>query len=130
MITAGRHHATVAKTFLATSTAGNDQIGVTFRIADGSTITRYLSCTEKAWPYTEENLRSIGWDAEQNGFAFEALNEDPSPVVGNECSIVIREETYNGKTRLAVQFINPATAAALPGNDAVEIGRASCRERV
>ena len=75
-------------------------------VVNGDTITAYLSCSEKAWQYTEEKLRNMGWDAAANGYRFEELNADPSPIAGNEVEIVVDLETYDNKTEARVKFIN------------------------
>lgn len=87
--------------------SGNEQIAVVFRNQDGATITAYLSCTVKAWPYTEEKLRTLGWDPVAHGFAVEELNAEPSPIVGATVQIVVNEEWFGDKAVAKVAFINP-----------------------
>lgn len=86
---------------------GNEQITVAFRNAEGATITAYLPCTAKAWPYTEQKLRTLGWDPVARGFAVEELNADPSPIAGVRAQIVINEEWFGDKAVAKVAFINP-----------------------
>ena len=83
------------------------QITVTFAdVVNGDTITAYLPTSEKAWPYTEEKLRACGWDPAANGYRFEELNDDPSPIAGNDVEIVVDLETWDNKTEPRVKFIN------------------------
>lgn len=97
----------VVSTQLGTSGADQkQQIEVTFMDPEGDTITAYLFCTDAAWPYTAEKLGKMGWDPEARGYAFEELNEDPSPLRGWRGDIVCKSETYNGEAKLKVQFIN------------------------
>lgn len=108
MIGVGRFDVKVVRTGLGEAGEGkNPQIIVQFEDEEGNTISAYLFCTEKAWPYTEEKLQNMGWDPVQHGYRFEELNEDPSPIAGNAAEIVTDEETYDGKTRTKVKFINP-----------------------
>lgn len=107
-IGAGIHDpVTVVGSALGTSKNGSDQIIVTFRNAAGATISAYLSCSERAWPYTAEKLTTLGWDPQKNGYAFEALNADQSPIAGNEVQIVVNEEWYENRAVAKVAFINP-----------------------
>lgn len=86
---------------------GSMQINVQFLEPEtGDTITAYLFTTDKAWPYTEEKLRNIGWDPVSYSYQFEDLNQDPSPLRGNKANILVESETYNGEARNKVKFIN------------------------
>ena len=103
----GRHEVEVLSTGLKKSeNTGTVQIVIEFGNADG-TIAAFLPITEKAWQYTEAKLQTLGWDPAEHGFRFEDLSEDPSPLVGVDCQIVVREEEYNGKMSPKVSFINP-----------------------
>lgn len=102
----GTHEVEVQATGL-TEKNGNLQINVGFvQPETGDTITAYLHTTDKAWPYTEEKLRNMGWDPVVYGYRFEDLNMDPSPMQGFKAQIVVEAETYEGKTRHKVKFIN------------------------
>lgn len=106
---AGTYHVAVKQTALGESknTKGM-QIVVTFAdIVNGDTITAYFPCSERAWQYTEEKLRTMGWDAAAAGYQFEELNLDPSPIAGNEVEIVCDFEEYQGERNLRVKFVNP-----------------------
>ncbi len=105
----GRHDVSVVRSALAESGEHKDtpQIIVQFQDLNNDTITAYLFCTEKAWPYTAEKLCTLGWDPVKRGYRFEELNADPSPIVGNFVEIVVDEEEYEGKKRNKVKFINP-----------------------
>lgn len=111
----GTHNARVTHTALSASKEKKtQQIVVGFENADGEHITAYLACTEKAWPYTEEKLRTLGWDPMQRGYRFEELNDEPSPIKDAEAEIVVEVEEYNGKPNNRVKYINP------PGGGRVE----------
>jgi hypothetical protein len=108
IIGAGRHDVKVIRSALAeTGEEKTPQISVQFEDINGNTITAYLFLTDKAWPYTEEKLTTLGWEPIKRGYRFEELNLDPSPIVGSYVEIVNDEETYNGKTRVKVKYINP-----------------------
>ena len=107
--TEGRHRVRIASTGLGESPkTKSEQIIITFEdVADDyNTITAYLATSEKAWPYTEKSLINCGWDPTFRGYLFEELNEDPSPIAGNEVDIVTEEEEYEGKRRMKVKWIN------------------------
>jgi hypothetical protein len=106
IIKAGRHEVVVTTTGLQEKENGLT-ITVGFEDVDGNTITAYLYTSEKAWPYTEKKLQTLGWDPLQNGFRFEELNTEPSPIAGKAVQIVVADEEYDGKLRSKVQFINP-----------------------
>lgn len=114
MIGIGTHEVAVKNTGLSKSQSGNVQIVVEFYDQADETLSAFLATTEAAWPYTEDKLRVLGWDPAQNGFRFEDLNSEPSPIAGNQVQIVVDAETFDGKTRNKVKFINP------PGGKAIE----------
>lgn len=106
MIDVGTHEVTVKSTALANSSKGNLQIVVEFENDAHDTISAFLATTEAAWQYTEEKLRTLGWDPAANGYRFEDLNNDPSPIALNQVQIVVDEEVYDGKRVKKVKFIN------------------------
>jgi len=107
MIEVGKHEVIVSETGLVKTQKGDMQIVVKFENAEGDSITAYLATSEAAWPYTQDKLANMGWDPVSNGFRVEDLNESPSPIHGNQCQIVVKEEEFEGKTRKKVSFINP-----------------------
>jgi hypothetical protein len=72
--------------------------------------------TDGAWKKTVEALRVLGWIGDD-------LEELPALADGgalaNECDIVIEHETYNGKTRAKIAWLNApgrSRAAAMSGS--------------
>lgn len=88
-------------TITATGMQGGDDktkaIVIEAQTEDGETGTAFLYCSPKAWPYTEEKLAKLGWDPAKNGYRFEELNGDSSPLIGAPCRMRMKEEEYNGK---------------------------------
>lgn len=87
---------------LGESSTGKEQVGISFDIttpdADIQTITAYLYFTEQTWERTVESLRHCGW-----------TGTDVSDLTGldaNEVELVIEDDTYDGKTRPKVKWIN------------------------
>ncbi len=108
VLAVGNHEVEVIASALSESQqTKSQQIMVQFADANGDGITAYLACSEAAWQYTEEKLRTLGWDAPKNGYRFEELNLDPSPLKGQRVRITVKEETYKGKTRAKVDGIWP-----------------------
>ena len=69
------------------------------------TITDYRYFTDKALPYTEAALRTLGWDPIEHSWDIQSML-DTRAIVGAEASLVIEPETYEGKTRLKVKFVD------------------------
>lgn len=105
---AGKYDVTVTGSALGESKENKTpQIIIEFEDHEGARICAYLFLSDNAWQYTEEKLRTLGWDPQRNGLRFEELNADPSPIVGHKVQIVLNEDTYNGKRSLKVAYINP-----------------------
>lgn len=115
------HHAPVyvQGSVLSKSSQGNGQIIISFKNDDGDTIDAYLSCTEDAWPYTERKLKTLGFDVDANDLDIRPLNRGAeSPIAGVETEIDVKEDTYNGKTALKVDWIGPRIGASqMPTSD-------------
>lgn len=115
------HHAPVyvIGSVLSKSSQGNGQIVISFKNDDGDTIDAYLSCTEAAWEWTEKKLRVLGFDVDANDLDIRPLNRGAeSPLAGVETEIDVKEDTYNGKTTLKVDWIGPRLGQAqMPGSD-------------
>lgn len=99
----GKFIATVEGAMLTTSPSkGTEQVAVEFRIMEGpdngARITHYAALTDARLPYTVKELRICGWQGDSLA--------DLSSVIGTEVELVLDEETYNGKTRTKVKFIN------------------------
>lgn len=101
----GSHQVTVTSTALQRK---NDkgQIVINARDAHGNTATAYLFLTDAAWPYTQEKLATLGWDVWEHNFEFDRLDDEPSPIAGNQVEFVIENTLYEGKIIPKVAFIN------------------------
>lgn len=89
--------------------SGAEQVAVEFIIltegADIDRITWFGYFTDKTWERTIESLRYMGWKG-----------QDLSQLDGldaNEVDLVIDDETYEGKTRAKVQWVNRVGGLAL-----------------
>jgi len=91
---------------LGFSSAGNEQIGILFELLDdpqkGRELIWYGSFSEAAFPITWRALRALGWQ----GKAIATFAEDVK--VGHVVSIVVESESFDGKTRNRIVFINRA----------------------
>lgn len=121
----GTYTAQVVSTALGESKSSRSpQVVVEFEDqATGDRIVAYLSCKDNAWQYTEQALRTMGWDAAARGYQFEELNEEPSPIAGSTVDIVVEMETYNGRTDPRVRWINEVGSA--PGMRRMESSEAA-----
>lgn len=105
----GTHKARAKEWALGHSSNGNEQVAVLFEITQGShagkSITWFGYFTEAATDRTLDALRYCGWEG-----------DDFVNLVGldtNEVEIVIEPDTYEGKTRDRVKWINRPTRLAL-----------------
>lgn len=103
----GPHEVTIQRTACGGGGQKAPYIAVLFADSKGDTITGYFFLTGGAWQYTEEKLRTMGWDPAEHGNRFEELNTEPSPIKGNAVEIVNKEETFNGKPAVKVNYVNP-----------------------
>lgn len=102
----GTHRVKVKAHALGRTSTGKEQLAVTFENDAGEHITAYLYFTEKTLDRTMETLTEVlGWNAEQDDHRIDALHESDT-LVGNECEIVVEDDTYDGKTRPRVKWIN------------------------
>lgn len=93
-----------------TTKKGGIEIAIGFKLLDeqwaGVSVTGYVYFTDKTDDDRSlESLEACGWNGE---------NVETSPLVGLgscECSIVIENETYEGKERSKVKHINKAGGA-------------------
>ena len=103
MFTTGRFIAAVEGAMLTkSSNKGTEQVAVEFRLLEGPNsgqrITAYLALTEARLPYTVKELRICGFQGDD----LTALDG----LKGTEVELVLDDDTYNGKTRTKVSFIN------------------------
>lgn len=91
------------------TSTGHEQVGVMFEVVDGERSGQrfawYGHFTEKATDRTLDSLRHCGW-----------VGNDITDLQGldaNEVQIVLEEDTYEGKTRMKVAWVNRAGAAIM-----------------
>ncbi len=90
-------HARVTATYLGTLDSGKEYIEVMFEqvVKEGvpGIQSKKLWLTEAGWDHTEKCLKTLGWDPEQNAYAFEELRGGAeTPIAGAECIIVVIAE--------------------------------------
>lgn len=96
---------------------GSPQLAIYFEDDVGESITWYSSLgvtkdgsfSQAGCDYAMKQLRAMGWDAEKNEYGFERLAPEDvtqSPIFDVECEIVVVAETFEGKSRIKVKFIN------------------------
>jgi hypothetical protein len=103
----GVHAARAIRAQLGETSGGAPQVGVEFEITDiegmRPRVSWYGFFTEKSEERTIESLRICGW----TGTDFSDIQ------VGAEVSLVIENETYDGKTRQKVQWVNRPQGLAM-----------------
>lgn len=119
LIQKGHHPSVVVMgSVLSKSTKGNGQIVISFRNEEGDTIDAYLSLTDAAYPYTEKKLISLGWDPTEHDYNFSLLNTgNLSPLAGVETEITVKEEVFENKTSLKVDWIGPREQIQMPEDE-------------
>jgi hypothetical protein len=99
---AGTHRARAEEWQLGVSSTGKEQIGVMFQLIggahEGKHITWFGYFSDGAIDRTLESLRHCGWDSD-NLAELDSLG-------ANEVELVIEDETYEGKTRSKVKWVN------------------------
>lgn len=105
IIQAGRHEVLIVSHGLSVATTGTHQVYVEFVAENGDTITWYGALTDKALEYTIKALEVCGWDPAEHDGRIDSLN-GTQILADNRVDIVVEPETYNGKTRLKVKWIN------------------------
>jgi len=101
-------NATVAAMKFGYTQGKKEQIAVQFCVKTlemPEFITGYLYFTDKCIEITERALTAMGWDFKANGWAIDEMVQ-MQPLTGNEVRLVLGNETYEGTTRLKVQWIN------------------------
>jgi len=88
---------------------GTEQIGILFDYSDENgepnKITYYGYFTESTADRTIESMRYCGWEGDDFG-QLDGLDR-------NEVELVIEDETYQGKTRRKIQWVNRLASVAL-----------------
>lgn len=127
----GWHRVSVTSTVLAKSSKGNMQIVVGFVNEGGEDISAYLATTEAAWPYTEEKLARLGWDAEARNYQIQELNAGKdTPILHVETDILVVEEMNEGKPYIKVDRIGRGGVTEAAPADEVTAFAATFRARV
>jgi hypothetical protein len=105
----GTYAARAIEADLGETSKGDPQVAVLLQVVDeafaGETITWFGSFTDKAKPFTFAALRTLGWSSDDVS--------DLTGVTDNEVKVVLEEDTYDGKTRLRVKWINRLGGLAL-----------------
>jgi hypothetical protein len=100
----GRHPAKLITYDIGMASTGREQIGVLFEFTDGpgrgEQITWYGHFTPDAFPITVRALKELGWSGER----IDTLRAELKP--GTVVQLVLEVETYQGKKRSRVKFIN------------------------
>lgn len=95
----GRYTATVENAELGQSEKGTPFIALLCRTEQGDELTAYLYLSDAAIERTVKTLREV--------FAFDNSFESVvQQVTGKPCSIVVEAETYEGKERMKVKWVN------------------------
>lgn len=116
--TADRHAVKVKSAQFGESAKGTPFLELEFVNAQAETLLGWLYLSEKAIEDSVRRLREVfGFDNN-----FETLI---AQVEGKECSIVTEFETYEGKERLRVKFINGVRREAQPIKDTGALARFS-----
>lgn len=110
-----RYPVTIASaTMTESASKGTPGIELRLESADGGKIWHTLWLTEGTRPHVAKTLAELGVDKAM--LASPAFWDDPGEALnGKDASIVTEEDTYNGKTRVRVKWLNgPVKAAAAP----------------
>lgn len=100
MIEAGTYRGVATEWGLGTSNNGTEQIAVRFNLPDvRESITWYGYFTDDAFPITMKALRTMGWTGQDL--------EDIYGLDANEVQLVVEHESYDGRTRPKVRWVNP-----------------------
>lgn len=124
MIPNGTYLARALGGALGKTNAGKPQVAVEFEIlsaeAAGEHITWYGFFSEKTEERTIKSLRLAGWRGDDLS-DLSSLGGDDAP----EVALVIEEETYEGKTRTKVQWVNaPGAGLAMKSEMSPEEAKA------
>jgi hypothetical protein len=100
----GRYPATIAEAVLGQTDKGSPFLRLTFHAAEGQ-LDGYLYLSDKAIDRTCEVLKDIGFQGD-----FDRLDTLKGVAVSITCEI----ETYEGKERLKVKWVNPPSKPTAP----------------
>lgn len=107
LLPAGTYRAKATDWKLGFTEKQDPQLGINFEILQdgpykGWNTSKFLYFTEKTFDRTIESLRYLGWTGED----MDELQNRGGGLDKNEVSIVVEHETYEGKTRAKVSWIN------------------------
>jgi hypothetical protein len=110
MLENGDYRAKASRGALGLAGNGTEQVGVEFDLLDkpGNKLTWYGYFTEKGTDIALRGLRTAGW----KGTDLSDLSSLSDPEVP-EVILVVEQETYEGKTRPKVKFINSTGGLAM-----------------
>lgn len=105
---------TVKSYGLGKTQSGKVQLAITFDTQDGEhpTVTGYLFFTDAAMEITERALAALGWPPSQKAWAIDDLVQSDE-LIGAKASLTCAWETFEGKERFKVKFINEVGGAGL-----------------
>lgn len=70
-------------------------------------ITHYRYFSDRGFEYAVATLKEFGWDPREKWGKVKELDAgEKSPLVGMEAEVVIKQEEYEGKPRLKVEYLN------------------------
>lgn len=102
MMTPGRYTVKAIDAALCEASTGTPQVEVVFQVTEGECIGETISwfgfLTDAALPYTLRSLRFTGFEGNDLS--------DLESVGSQECSITVKEDTWEGETRLKVEWVN------------------------
>lgn len=114
LIPAGNYNAKALSASLSQTSKGDPQLEIRCEITEGdlagSNITYFGYFSEKALPITFKAMRTAGWQGDNV--------EDLTSINGGEISIAVIQDTYNGKTKNKIAWINPKRASPLDASKA------------
>ncbi len=104
MIPEGKYQARAEHWKLGESANGNESVAVDFKFVDPAlgTILWFGYFSDKSYERTVESLRHCGW----KGNDVLELDTPQADLNTNEVELVIQHETYEGKTRARVAWVN------------------------
>lgn len=112
VIGAGRHQVTVVDHALGKSGTGTPHVSVLFEDINGDRITWYGYLSDRAIEFTLKALGVLGWDPQEHNGNLATLNST-NVLCGAGAEIVVEEETFEGKTRPKVQWVNELGGGSL-----------------
>lgn len=109
MINKGTYKVTVTEAVLSESKNGTPSIKLKLQLEGGETIYHDIWLSDAAFARSIETLKEV--------FSFNGNFEALQNLIGCECEAVIEQETFEGKERDKVKWINPVGGRVLRGLD-------------